>query len=340
MIYASIIYRSYKNNVLFKEGAGENNGEFFLPYQKLRQEFLRNGVELNTEDVNSGKKVAFELYINCCRQTPKARAYVYLYENPLIRLINRNRRMLDRYAKWFTWDGDLLDDDRAVRLFYPNQLEPADHKGPQERPLFLVLVTTNNAIKDYDPREQFGARVEIIKWYERHAPNDFHLFGRGWDCPAALSGRWGQICNQARKIIARVFPVKSPFATWRGPVASKSELLTRTRFSLAYENSRDLPGYITEKLFDCFRSGCVPVYIGPKEIHDYVPADCFIDGRKFPTTAALHSHLLTIDDAAYRGYQERIRAYLRSEQAHPFSQDHFAEVIVREILADLASQAN
>jgi hypothetical protein len=340
MIYASIIYRSYKNNVLFKEGAGENNGEFFLPYRKLRQEFLRNEVELNTADVNAGKKVAFELYINCCRQAPKARAYVYLYENPLIRLMNRNRRMLDRYNKWFTWDGELLDDDRAVRLFYPNQLEPADYKDPQERPLFLVLVTTNNAIKDYDPREQFGARVEIIKWYEQYAPNDFHLFGRGWDCPAALSGRWGQIYNQARKIIARVFPVTSPFATWRGPVASKNELLTRTRFSLAYENSRDLPGYITEKLFDCFRAGCVPVYVGPKEIHDYVPADCFIDGRKFATTAALHAHLLTIDDAAYRGYQERIRAYLLSAGAKLFSQDHFAEVIVREILADLASQTN
>jgi hypothetical protein len=340
MIYASIIYRSYKNNVLFKEGAGENNGEFFLPYRKLRQEFLRNEVELNTADVNAGKKVAFELYINCCRQAPKARAYVYLYENPLIRLMNRNRRMLDRYNKWFTWDGELLDDGRAVRLFYPNQLEPADYKDPQERPLFLVLVTTNNAIKDYDPREQFGARVEIIKWYEQYAPNDFHLFGRGWDCPAALSGRWGQIYNQARKIIARVFPVTSPFATWRGPVASKNELLTRTRFSLAYENSRDLPGYITEKLFDCFRAGCVPVYVGPKEIHDYVPADCFIDGRKFATTAALHAHLLTIDDAAYRGYQERIRAYLLSAGAKLFSQDHFAEVIVREILADLASQTN
>ena len=339
MIYASIIYRNYRNNALFKDGSGENGGEFFLPYRKLRQEFLRNGVELNTADLNAGKKVAFELYINCCRQAPKARAYVYLYENPLIRLMNRNRRLLERYAKWFTWDGELMDDDRAFRLFYPNFLEAADYKDPQERPLFLVLVTTNNAIKDYDPREQFGTRVEIIKWYERHAPDDFHLFGRGWDCPAALSGRWGQIYNQARKIIARVFPVKSPFATWRGPVASKNELLTRTRFSIAYENSRDLPGYITEKLFDCFRAGCVPVYIGPKEIHDYVPADCFIDGREFSTTAALDAHLRTIGDGAYRGYQERIRAFLSSDRAKPFSQDHFADVLTREILADYQMHA-
>ena len=70
------------------------------------------------------------------------------------------------------------------------------------------------------------------------------------------------------------------------------------------------------------------------------PADCFIDGRAFSTTAALDAHLRAIDDAVYRGYQERIRAFLNSDQAKPFSRDYFAEVLAREILADLASQTN
>jgi hypothetical protein len=52
----------------------------------------------------------------------------------------------------------------------------------------------------------------------------------------------------------------------------------------------------------------------------------------------LDAHLRTIDDAAYRGYQERIRDFLLSEQAKPFSQDHFSEVLAREILADLAAR--
>ncbi|MEY3853202.1 MAG: hypothetical protein RI910_2182, partial [Verrucomicrobiota bacterium] len=42
-----------------------------------------------------------------------------------------------------------------------------------------------------------------------------------------------------------------------------------------------------------------------------------------------------VDDAAYRGYQERIRYFLLSARAKPFSQDHFADVMAREILADL-----
>jgi hypothetical protein len=49
----------------------------------------------------------------------------------------------------------------------------------------------------------------------------------------------------------------------------------------------------------------------------------------------LDAHLRAIDDTAYRGYQERIRAFLHSDQAKPFSRDYFAEVLAREILADL-----
>jgi hypothetical protein len=141
--------------------------------------------------------------------------------------------------------------------------------------------------------------------------------------------------NQFRKIVARFLPAKSPYATWRGPVDDKIELLTRARFCLAHENCRDLEGYVTEKLFDAFRAGCVPIYVGPKEIGDLVPSGCLIDGRAYETPAALDAYLRTIDDAAYRCYQERIRAFLLSDQAKPFSQDHFADVMVREILSDL-----
>ncbi len=335
MIYGSVFYRDYAGNSLFTPGAGENNGEFYLPYAKLRERFLAVGVELNTPDLNADKEVAFELHINCRRQDPLSRAYVYLYENPLIRPLNRDRAALARYSKWFTWDGELLDDPRAVQLLYPNRIVSRPWIGPENRPLFCVLVASNKALAVVDPRGQYHARVRILDWYERHAPTDFHLFGRGWNHPAALPGRWGRVRNQLRKFFAHFFPVKSPYVTWRGPVDDKIELLTRARFCLAHENCRDLPGYVTEKLFDSFRAGCVPVYIGPKEIAELVPADCFIDGRKFATPSELDAFLRGIDDAAYRGYQERIQSFLLSERAKPFSYDHFVDVMVREILSDI-----
>ena len=335
MRVASVYYRDYAENSLFTAGAGENNGEFNLPYAKLRERFLAAGIELNTPDVNAGRPVEFELHINCRRQDPSARAYVYLYENPLIRPINRDRKALARYAKWFAWDGELRDDPRTVPLLYPNHFATEGWNGPDKRPLFCVLVASNKALTVVDPRDQYQARVRILDWYERHAPTDFHLFGRGWERPAALPGRWGRVRNQFRKIAARFLPAKSPYATWRGPVDDKIELLTRALFCLAHENCRDLEGYVTEKLFDCFRAGCVPVYVGPREIAELVPKDCFIDGRAFATPAELAAHLRAIGDDEYRAYQERIRAFLGSDRAKPFSQDHFADVIVRTILADL-----
>lgn len=337
MIYASLLYRDYADNSLFAPGAGENNGEFYLPYAMLRERFLAAGVELNTPDRNAGRPVAFELHINCRRRDPAGRAYVYLYENPLIRPLNRDREALARYAKWFTWDGELLDDPRAVRLPYPNRLEAGPWNGPEARPLFCVLVASNKALAVADARDQYQDRVRILDWYERNAPGDFHLHGRGWDRPAALPGRWGRVRNQFRKALSRLLPAKSPYATWRGPVDDKIALLTRARFCLAHENCRDLPGYVTEKLFDCFRAGCVPVYVGPREIADLVPSGCFIDGRAFASPADLHAHLRRIGDVEHRGYQERIRAFLLSDQAKPFSQRHFVETLFREISADLAS---
>ena len=208
MRYASVIYRDYAENSLFTPGAGENNGEFYLPYAKLRERFHAAGIELNTPDVNTGRAVEFELHINCRRQDPSSRAYVYLYENPLIRPLNRDRSALARYVKWFTWDGALLDEPRTVRLLYPNRFETGPWNGPEKRPLFCVLVASNKALTVVDPRDQYQARVRILEWYERHAPTDFHLFGRGWDRPAALPGRWGRVRNQLRKILGHFLALR------------------------------------------------------------------------------------------------------------------------------------
>jgi hypothetical protein len=335
MIYASIIYRDYKKNSLFEEGAGENNGEFYLPYRLLRKSFAAYGIELNTPDVNIGKPVAFELHINCRRQNPDVRAYVYLYENPLIRPLNRDRKALSRYTKWFTWDGELMNDERAIRLFYPNKIKAEAFLDPSSRPHFCVIVASNKALMTVDERSLHGERVRIIDWYEKHAPADFYLYGAGWNSPVALPGRWGRVRNQIAKMMTRFLSSASPFKTWRGLVSDKIELLKTARFCIAYENCANLPGYITEKLFDCFYAGCVPVYIGPREINEYVPANCIIDGRQFTNPEKLNDYLRKISDTDYKRYQENIRAFLASPGAQLFSQENFAQVIVNEITRDL-----
>ena len=335
MTYASLRCLDFKYNEVFVSGKGRNNGEYFLPYGQLREGFLAKGIELNTPDVNAGRKVEFEFHINAQRRPPEGKAYAYLYENPLIRPLNRDKSVLANYARWFGWDEALADDTRFVRVPYPNAFPSWPLAGPEQRPLFCVLVASNKALAMHDERDQYKERVRIIDWYEQNAPEDFHLYGKGWEVSASRPGRFGRLLGKAAKFIARFRSARSPYATWHGMVDDKIALLGRSRFCLAHENCRDLPGYVTEKLFDCFRAGCVPVYVGPKEIGDLVPAGCFIDGRNYADPKDLDAFLRSIDDDRYRDYQDEARMYFQSGKADRFSRRHFVESIVNGVLADL-----
>ena len=75
--------------------------------------------------------------------------------------------------------------------------------------------------------------------------------------------------------------VTSPFfPSWKGPIDNKKKVLEQYRFAICYENVQDSPGYITEKIFDCFFAGCIPLYRGASNISDYIPSSCYIDRRK------------------------------------------------------------
>jgi hypothetical protein len=108
------------------------------------------------------------------------------------------------------------------------------------------------------------------------------------------------------------------------------------RFSICYENVRDLPGYVTEKIWDSFFAGCVPIYWGASNITSYIPEDCFIDRRKFTSHDELYRFMVSMSESEYITYQERIEAFLVSEKARPFSAEAFSEIIVNTILKDLS----
>ncbi|WP_226896450.1 glycosyltransferase family 10 domain-containing protein [Poseidonibacter ostreae] len=60
-----------------------------------------------------------------------------------------------------------------------------------------------------------------------------------------------------------------------------------------------MPGYITEKIFDSFFAGCVPVYLGADNITEHIPKECFIDKREFDTYEKLYKYLKNMSDEEY-----------------------------------------
>jgi len=116
-------------------------------------------------------------------------------------------------------------------------------------------------------------------------------------------------------------------------VSAKSATLAQYRFALCFENSQ-LKGWITEKLFDCFFAGTVPVYWGAPDILDWVPADCFIDMRRFSDFAELRAFLHALEPSAWHKYREAARDYVESSRFAPFRPAAFVDIIAGVLSAD------
>jgi hypothetical protein len=122
------------------------------------------------------------------------------------------------------------------------------------------------------------------------------------------------------------------FPSWKGEARHKREVLDRARFAICYENSRGNPGYITEKIFDCFTSGCIPVYIGTKHGKDPVPKDCYIDGEQLLNPADLLAALRGMSESRCADMQAAMRRFLSSSEARMYSNDHWCDTIVSDVV--------
>jgi hypothetical protein len=154
--------------------------------------------------------------------------------------------------------------------------------------------------------ELYKDRLDAIRHFSRSA--DFDLFGRGWSDTSTLS-------SVEASAVAR---------SYRGevPVFDKVSTLANYRFALCFENTA-FPGYVTEKIFDCFVAGCIPIYLGAPDIKDLVPASSFIDARDFRDFAGMESFLRTLKPEVAREYVAAAADFMSSKRAERFTQGHF-----------------
>lgn len=335
MIYGSVYADGHSNNSLF---ATEDSVHRYNPTHTprlLRQAFLEQGVEINTPDVNQGKEVAFELHLEGRPLGEKSvPRYLIALENPNINKLNASAEYCHQFELVFAWDVRLFHLPNVMPVLIPHPLVHGEFPGLAERDIFSCLINANKAFKEMLPTDLYLERINTIRWYERHAPDKFELYGMGWEKPMPAFNAFGRIKRSVSKLEARLFGL-APFPSHRGEVGDKAAVLRRAKFSYCYENSRDLSNYITEKIFDSLVSGCVPVYWGADNVLDCIPENCFIDRRKFKDTAAVHKYLCSISATEYETYQSNIVKFLESDMARQFSSEYFASVIVEHVCRDI-----
>lgn len=325
------------NNFMFENSHISVGDDLLAPMLTLRQLAETKGINVATVDVMSMEETdAFVFldmpdfdnkYIKYARQN-NIPMYLVLNECEIVRKSNYDKKNHQYFSKIFTHNDSLVDNKKYFKSNLTQTITSDFSKKP-EREKLCVLIAGNKMVKH--PLELYSKRIEAIRWFEQNHPDDFDLYGIGWDEYTFKGPRIVKALNRIRPL-KKLFGPNYP--SYRGRIERKRDVLEKYKFSICYENARDIPGYITEKVFDCFKAGCVPVYWGPDNVTDHIPGECFIDKRKFGTYEALYDFMINMNDNDYMGYLENIESYLNSDKAYPFSSEYFAETILREILND------
>ncbi|MBE3609028.1 glycosyltransferase family 10 domain-containing protein [Campylobacter californiensis] len=322
-----VVQNVFKNNKYFDLNDKKLNRDNLLyPLWILKQEFLKNGYELSTQDINSIEDSEIVIYNEMPRVMPKEcdkkKSYLLIFECDIIRPDNWDLNKHKYFDKIFTWKDDIVDNKKYFKFNFAQIIQKSINKDLFKKDKLCTLVAGNKRSNHH--LELYSKRVEAIRWFEKNHPNDFDFYGIGWD-EFTIKNRY--INFLFRKLgLSRAF--KPNCISYKGKIDSKKEVLEKYKFAICYENARDIPGYITEKIFDCFFAGCVPIYWGADNITEHIPKECFIDKRNFDNYEELYEYIKNMSDEVYMQYLESIELFLNSEKAYKFSSDFFVKTLI------------
>lgn len=333
----SLIYDEYYlNNKIFDlSNKMINIDNLAYQYYVFKEAFLNRGYKLDTYDLVSNWKHEIKFYFNLQHSDLLTQdvnnSFLFIFEPEIIQPQLYDKNYHQKFNKIFTFCDELVDNKKYFKINYSYLIPTKLNKNINIKSKLCTLVAGNKMVSH--PLELYSKRVEAIRWFETHHLEEFDLYGRGWREYVSSNRLFNMISRRVplvKQILKLIYA--KPFLSYRGEIDDKIPVLEKYRFAICYENARDIPGYITEKIFHCFFAGCVPIYWGANNITDYVPANCFIDKRKFKSYEELYSYINNISDAEYLNYLINIEKYLNSEQIQQFSAENFANTVIKEVL--------
>ena len=327
-------------------------------FAELRRQLAARGIDMATQDINPPDESAIIMgldvvdFFQTYQRRPGQRLYLLLNEPatyyPEV-WQKENHAVFDRV---FTYDYTLADGTKYVHHHFAIDLDsygpfPEVTEADFNRRKLLVLMAGMFQFTPNKPGSSslLYTRYQTLLWFGAHMRANFDFYSRGI-APSlyrsfrglgilqrilpGFAANWlaDAVANRRRRVVEGLN---------RGPVPPNEKLavLQRYRFVVAYENTR-LPGYISEKLFDCLFAGCVPVYLGEPNIKRFVPQDCFVDRRDFDSDAELGDFLKQMSYTTYARYLEASRRFTQGIERQRFGSEENARRISEVVLADIA----
>lgn len=279
-----------------------NRDNIMMPAFELRELFLNSGHEFNTIDyycdLNEVDFFVFYYldYYWLWKLIKKGweNKLVYFNGEPEVVEPRNSKEGIEFILSYFkyvmTWNEDFLDNVRVFKRTIPYYFQVNFPEHIWEGRKLLVNISGNKS--SAHPKELYSKRRMVIDYFEENNSEDFVLYGQGWSSEG--------------------------LKTYKGCVDNKTSVYHQFKFALALENMKDVRGYITEKILDCFVSGVVPIYQGADDINQYIPDNCYIKFNDFRNMDDMYAFLKNMDFEEYSQYIENIKQFLSSDAVEKF----------------------
>lgn len=313
------------------------NGFFHLKsihntYFNADKRLRRLGIEFNTIDLDKDGKGDLYVYADAPYPweiklwwkiiTKQDKNILFGLESPLVNPFSQMPLVHLLFNKVFTWDDYNIDNKKRFK-FYVQQTnyKIGIKKVNLKEKKFLTFINNKKDIpwifiilSSYK-ENLYKKRIQVLDFFTKTIPADFEFYGKSWNRPI----KWS--------IKERIFGVKK-YSTYMGEhKEDKITTLSRYKFCLCFENAV-APGYITEKIFDCFKAGCVPIYWGAPNISAFIDKNCFIDYCNFPSLTELLEHLQNMSEETYNNYLLKIDKFMGQKKVKKtWFRDNFIKTI-------------
>lgn len=317
------------------------NHFFEKGFRPLKDKLLVLGIDINTYDLGdlakADKIIFWDFNPDLLRQcldlgVDKSKLVLILYEPEVNNPGQYSQDILNHFGIILAIRDDLVDNKKIYKIRYLQGGHYIASSPSFNDRNFLTLINANKY--SYVDGELYSYRRKAIKYFDKK--KDFVFYGYGWNNRKILRSIWClREAIRRRKIKEYLIDYWNGlfnYKAYKGSIQDKYEVLSKYKYCLCFENDRIAPGYITEKIFDCFFSGTVPVYLGPDNIEEYIPKECFIDMRKFSSFGALEDYLRSLSQSDFSVIQKAGYDYINSESFKKWTPEYIFDELIKRII--------
>ena len=211
-------------------------------------------------------------------------------------------------------------------LNWPQDLS-ASNFGTLNRSERVVMVNSN--LLSLQSRERYSLRRAAIKKI-----NQIDLYGHQWN--NSVRAKVLTFLRELKKFIAKPQFIKitglryyfRSYQNFFGPADNKMSVLANYKYSLIIENSSD---YVSEKIFDSFLAGCIPIYVGPSLKNYSIPSEFYFQAE--PKMGSIREQINNARLTDYHKWAQNVQIWLSSSDTYKtWSRDLFAEKLEKLVL--------